>query len=244
MSPSSNRAMLEEKIFQLGNNSDLVVLPELFTTGFGKEAVIHAEPMNLTTFKWMKQMANFTKALIIGSYPVADGKQVFNRLIAMKPDGSFQTYDKRHLFSIANENQYFSNGKSKIIIEWKSWKICPLVCYDLRFPVWSRQNKTQYYDLLLYVANWPSSRITSWDCLLQARAIENVAYSAGCNIIGIDGQHLEYNGHSSVFDFKGEKIMDCEDNETIKSVTLLKRELESFREKFSVLKDSDSYTIL
>ncbi len=243
MSPSANWAMLEEKIFLIGPTTDIIVLPELFTTGFAPEAANFAEPMNLTTFKWMKQMAEYTQAMVIGSYPVIEKEKIFNRLIAMKPGGSYQWYDKRHLFSLGNEQQNFSSGNNKIIVEWKSWKICPFICYDLRFPVWSRQGSQDHYDLLLYIANWPQTRINAWTTLLKARAIENVSYVLGCNIIGADNQGNTYNGHSAIYNYKGEELFNSFESETINTVTLLKGELNSFRAKFPVLADADLFSI-
>jgi predicted amidohydrolase len=154
--PIANLAMLEEKIAQIEEETDLIVLPEMFSTAFSMNTTL-AEPMNLTTFKWMKQQAAQTKAVILGSVMIREGEKVFNRMIWMQPDGQFQTYDKRHLFRMGNEHSHYEGGNKRLIATLKGWNICPLICYDLRFPVWSR-NVAQEYDLLIYVANWPAAR--------------------------------------------------------------------------------------
>ncbi|HEX8040391.1 MAG TPA: nitrilase-related carbon-nitrogen hydrolase, partial [Chryseosolibacter sp.] len=187
----ANLAMFEEKVWQIGNTTDVIVLPEMFTTGFTMAAQKLAEHMNMRTFKWMKQMADQTGALMLGSYIVRVHDKYFNRLLWMEPGGNFKTYDKRHLFRMAGENKVYSPGESLLIGTWKGWRICPLVCYDLRFPVWSRnrwdaRNHRLNYDLLVYVANWPTTRIGAWDILLRARAIENLSYAVGVNRIGQD----------------------------------------------------------
>ncbi len=236
----ANRAMFEEKIWQLPNAGDVIVLPEMFTTGFTMEGEKWAEPMNLTTFKWMRQMAAQTEALLLGSYIVNDGGRIYNRLIWMQPDGQFHTYDKRHLFRMANEDKHYSAGKERLIAEWKGWKICPLICYDLRFPVWSRNSKLEY-DLLLYVANWPQARVSAWDALLKARAIENLCYTAGVNRIGADGNDIPYNGHSAIIDPKGNYLAEPTGNEGFIQVSLPADDLISYREKFPAHLDADSF---
>lgn len=246
--PEANRAMLEEKIWQITSPTDLIVLPEMFTTGFTMEARTNAEPMNLTTFKWLRQLSAQTKAVITGSYIVEAQGQYFNRLVFMRPDGNFQCYDKRHLFRMANEHETFTAGKERIVCEWKGWRICPLVCYDLRFPVWSR-NKPQPvgegldYDVLLYVANWPAPRAQAWNALLVARAIENLSYAIGVNRIGTDGKGLEYSGDSAIVDYKGSYITQCHSAETIMQATLSKSELQEYRQKFPAYKDADIFSL-
>jgi omega-amidase len=240
--PEANRAMLEEKIWQIEKPTDLIILPEMFTTGFTMEASAWAEPMNFTTFKWLRQQASQTGAVILGSYIVAEAGQFFNRLIWFQPDGVYQVYDKRHLFRMAGEHEHYTAGKEKIICEWKGWRIMPLVCYDLRFPVWSR-NVQEEYDILLYVANWPSPRAHAWRALLTARAIENLAYTIGVNRVGKDGKGLEYVGDSSIIDFKGTQLAYCEDKEMILSHTLSKTELTTYREKFPAHKDADIFLL-
>jgi predicted amidohydrolase len=239
--PEANRAMFEEKIWQLAP-TDIIVLPEMFTTGFTMEAKNWAEPMNLTTFKWLKQQAAQTQAVVVGSYIVEANGQFFNRLLWVQPDGEYQVYDKRHLFRMANEHETYTAGKEKIICEWKGWRIYPLVCYDLRFPVWSR-NVNVAYDVLLYVANWPAPRAHAWSSLLVARAIENLAYAVGVNRIGTDGKGLEYSGDSAVVDYKGNYLLQCHSEEVGKQIILSKTDLEDYRQKFPAYKDADFFTL-
>jgi predicted amidohydrolase len=241
-SPTANLAMLEEKIAAIDQQIDLIVLPEMFTSGFTMNPVQVAEPMNLTTFKWLKQMAAQTGAVVTGSYVVqADGK-FFNRLIWMQPGGEFDHYDKRHLFRMGNEHTYYTAGEKRIIKEWKGWRICPLICYDLRFPVWSR-NSDVPYDLLLYVANWPAPRRHHWNTLLQARAIENQAFVLGINRVGKDNNGLEYAGDSVVIDCKGEIIERGDATEQIIIQTFDKALLDDYRAHFPAYLDADKFEI-
>ncbi len=238
----ANLAMFEEKIWEIEGETDLIVLPEMFNSGFTMEVGKVAEPMNLTTFKWMQQQASQTKAVIVGSFIVVEKGNYYNRLIWMFPDGSFQSYDKKHLFRMANEHEVFSSGNSTLIVEWKGWKFCPLICYDLRFPVWSR-NQNLEYDCLIYIANWPESRVSAWEILLQARAIENLSYCIGVNRVGRDGNGISYNGKSSIIDFKGERLLTPNSNEEIQSVELSLEELISYREKFPAHQDADMFEL-
>ena len=265
--PTANLANLEEKMAQIPLPTDLIILPEMFNTGFTMNAKSVAEPMNFTTFKWLKQQAKRTNAVITGSYIVKEGECFFNRLIWMRPDGSFETYDKRHLFRMGGEDKTFTAGTTRLIVELKGWRICPLICYDLRFPVWSRNftqeeggKKNSYlqsntydliphnsylnYDLLIYVANWPSVRSQVWDTLLQARAIENQSYCIGVNRVGKDGMNLEYAGNSVVIDFKGNQLFYQKDSEIINNQILSKNELEDFRAKFPAYLDADDFEII
>jgi len=237
----ANLAMFEEKIWQINEPTDIIVLPEMFQTGFTMEHEGLSEPMNLTTFKWMKQMAAQKNAVVTGSYIVKEGGKTFNRLIWMQPDGQYRTYDKRHLFRMADEHNHYAEGASRLTVECKGWKICPLICYDLRFPVWSR-NVDLDYDLLLYVANWPAVRVNAWDTLLKARAMENVSYSVGLNRVGKDGKGIEYNGHTGAYSPKGETLAFSE-KEGIIHVTLNKESLDSFRKKFPAHLDADQFRI-
>lgn len=245
--PVANRAMLEERIFGLDEPTDLIILPEMFTTGFTMDARAVAEPMNLTTFRWLKQMAAQTGAVVTGSYVVQEGGVYFNRLIWMQPDGQFDTYDKRHLFRMAGEDATYRGGTRRIIKEWKGWRICPLICYDLRFPVWSRNvngQSTEFaYDLLLYVANWPAARRNPWNVLLQARAIENLSYVVGVNRVGTDGNGHPYSGDSAIIDFKGDVLFRHSDTEIVHQQTLSLGELHAFREKFPANLDADTFTL-
>ena len=237
----ANLAMFEEKIWQVTEPVDIIMLPEMFQTGFTMEHEGLSEPMNLTTFKWMKQMAAQKQAVVTGSYIVKEKGEVFNRLIWMQPDGEFRTYDKRHLFRMAEEDQFYAMGQDRIVVEWKGWKICPLICYDLRFPVWAR-NRNLEYDLLLYVANWPAVRVSAWDALLKARAIENVSYSIGLNRVGEDGKGIAYNGHSGAYSAKGEVLAFSESEEII-YVTLSRQDLDNFRVKFPAHLDADAFEL-
>jgi omega-amidase len=239
----ANRAMLEEKIWQIGSPTDLIILPEMFTTGFSMQAPELAEPMNLHTFKWLKQMAAQTNAVIMGSYIVQENGNYFNRLIWMQPNGEFAHYDKRHLFRMAEEHKTYTGGTQKMIQTLKGWRICPLICYDLRFPVWSR-NINLEYDLLVYVANWPQARNSAWKTLLQARAIENLSYCVGVNRVGTDGKGIYYSGDSAVIDFKGTHLFQKADEEAIFSLTLEKNELLEYRQKFPAHLDADTFEIV
>ena len=246
--PVANLAMFEEKIWKIGQPTDVIVLPEMFTTGFTMNAPALAEMMNLQTFKWMKQMADQTGSLLIGSYIVKETSKYINRLLWMEPGGSFKTYDKRHLFRMGDEQTVYSPGENRLIAAWKGWNICPLVCYDLRFPVWSRNQwelnaQRMSYDLLIYVANWPQARVAAWDTLLQARAIENLSFVVGVNRTGNDGNNIPYNGHSAVIDPRGETIFPGGEPESIKSVTLDAQLLQTHRTKFPAYLDADSFKI-
>lgn len=240
--PGANRAMLEEKIWEIREQTDLIILPEMFTSGFTMNAADVAEVSNLHTEKWMKQMASQTGAVVAGSFIVKDGERYFNRFHWVSPEGDVNVYDKRHLFRMAGEHEVFSAGKERIILDLKGWKICPLVCYDLRFPVWSRSRQNEY-DLLLYVANWPEARRNAWNILLQARAVENLAYVAGVNRVGEDGQGITYSGDSAVINFKGEILKRSEYAEEILTKSLSKDELEAFRNRFPAWMDADEYKI-
>lgn len=243
----ANLAMFEEKIWEIGQPTDVIVLPEMFTTGFSMNAPALAEMMNLRTFKWMEQMANQTKALLLGSFIAKENGVYFNRLLWMEPGGNFKTYDKRHLFRMAEEHTVYSSGTTKLIANWKGWNICPLVCYDLRFPVWSRNtwdaNRQCAYDVLIYVANWPASRVTVWDTLLRARAIENLSYVVGVNRVGNDGNTIAHNGHSAVIGPKGETIYSADETEGLKTVTLEAQLLQTHRTRFPAYLDSDDFKI-
>lgn len=241
----ANLAMFEEKIWQAGK-ADVIILPEMFTTGFSMEPHRLAEVMNQQTTKWMAQMATQTGALILGSFIAREGDRFFNRLVWMEPDGKVLTYDKRHLFRMAEENKAYTAGNSRLTGNWKGWKICPLVCYDLRFPVWSRNRAASAtgpldYDVLIYVANWPKARAVAWQTLLQARAIENHCYVAGVNRIGTDGKGIVYGGDSAVCGPKGEQLMQLEDREESGSVTLSFDDLCAHREKFPAWLDGDAF---
>jgi omega-amidase len=244
----ANLAMFEEKIWQIGGSTDVIVLPELFTTGFTMGAVRMAELMNMRTTKWMRQMADQTGALILGSFIANVHNKYYNRLLWMEPGGNHKTYDKRHLFRMANEHKTYSPGESLLVGNWKGWRICPLVCYDLRFPVWSRNKldittKKLLYDVLIYVANWPTTRANAWDTLLKARAIENLSYVAGVNRVGQDGNGVEYNGHSAIISPKGDTIFTTEGVESVRTLELSANSLEAFRDNFPAFLDADEFSL-
>ena len=244
----ANLASFEEKIWRIGQSTDVIVLPEMFTTGFTMKAGKLAEHMNMRTFKWMRQMADQTGALILGSFIANVHDRFYNRLLWMEPGGNFKTYDKRHLFRMADEQQVYSSGESLLIGHWKGWRICPLVCYDLRFPVWSRNRwnpslKKLSYDVMVYVANWPVVRATAWETLLKARAIENLSYSVGVNRVGIDGNGIEYNGQSSIIGPKGDLIFSVEGIESIKTIELSANALQAYRDRFPAFLDADDFSI-
>jgi omega-amidase len=244
--PVANLAMFEEEIWKIGQTTDVIVLPEMFTTGFSMNTLALAEAMNLRTFKWMKQMAQQTGALLLGSFIAKENNTFFNRMLWMEPNGNFKTYDKRHLFRMAEEHKVYSPGTERLVEKWKGWSICPLVCYDLRFPVWSRNtwdsNGRGAYDLLVYVASWPAARVRHWDTLLRARAIENLSYVVGVNRIGY-GNGVEYNGHSAVIDPKGEPLFAANETATIETVKLDYEQLQAYRARFPAYLDADKFTI-
>lgn len=244
----ANLAMFEEKIWSISEPVDLIVLPEMFNTGFSMTPEKLAEVPGLKTHKWLLQMASQKKALVGGSYIVKEGTDYFNRFFMAFPDGTYQTYDKRHLFSLAKEEMFFKGGTERLIFEYKAWKICPLVCYDLRFPAWAKNrfDETQQtfdYDLLIYVASWPKPRIAAWDTLLKARAIENQAYTLGCNRIGEDGNGYAYVGHSGIYDYLGEQLDFIQDQEGIIIQKLNQSAQNEFRTKFPFVADSDQFSI-
>jgi omega-amidase len=237
-----------ENLFQLlKQKQDLIVLPEMFNTGFVVEPHSIAETMEGNTIQWMKKQAASTESVITGSLVVEEDGQYFNRLIWMSPDGSFSTYDKRHLFRLGDEHLQFSQGNQKLIVELKGWKICPLVCYDLRFPVWSKnifENGTYAYDVLIYIANWPGRRSYAYRQLIIARAIENQCYVIGVNRVGMDGKNIMYQGDSAVLDYKGKHLIEIPPGvEDMETLSLDYENLREFREGFTVGMDWDDFEI-
>lgn len=223
-------------------STDLIVLPEMFNTGFTMNASDVNESMNSKTMEWMAKLSSQKKCVITGSIVIKEEDKYYNRLIWMRPDGTSEHYDKRHTFRMAEENKTYASGNKKLIVELAGWKICPLVCYDLRFPVWSRN--TGDYDCLIYVANWPDRRSYAWRQLLIARAIENQAYVVGVNRIGKDGKDIEYSGYSVVLSPKGEPISGTKPSvESVETVTLSYKELENYRKEFPVSLDADKFRI-
>jgi len=244
----SNLSWFEEKINKFIGKPDIIILPEMFNTGFSMETERLAENMHDLTMDWMKKMSADKNAVIVGSLIIKENERYFNRLIWMNPDSSFEYYDKRHLFRMANEHEHFSEGKKRLIVDYKGWKICPMVCYDLRFPVWSRnnfKNDTYEYDLLIYIANWPERRAHAWQSLLPARAIENQAYVVGVNRIGLDGNNINYSGDSIALNYLGEKISRTERfGDRSEIVELDKSDLEKFRKDFPAALDADEFSII
>lgn len=236
-----NRAMFSAAIDGLGQGQDLIVLPEMFTTGFSMDAAELAERMDGETVQWLRDAAAARDAAVCGSLIVeADGK-FYNRFICALPDGDLVCYDKRHLFRLADEQHYYAAGDAALTFELRGFRIFPLVCYDLRFPVWSRNQDR--YDLLLYVANWPQRRQFAWDTLLRARAIENLAYVAGVNRVGEDGNGIPYTGGSAIIDYLGTTLATPGDAVGTVSAKLDLDELQAFRERFAFHKDADRFTL-
>lgn len=242
-SPAENRKKLAEILASSSTQSDVVVLPEMFTTGFTMNPQPYAEQTDGPTLAWMQHQAQQLQAALTGSFIVSEQNRYFNRLFWVFPDGRFETYDKRHLFRMAGEDAIYSAGKKQLMVTWKGWKIRPLICYDLRFPVWSR-NIGNAYDLLIYVANWPQARSSAWRTLLSARAIENLSYVIGINRIGVDGLRIPYNGDSLILDFKGQVLWDGRDIHTTVTYPLSIRELSAFRHKFPAYLDADHFNII
>lgn len=248
--PAANRAMFSEKLSALRGKTDLVVLPEMFTTGFSMNTALLAEPMDGPTVRWMETTAKDLGAAITGSFICTDSGRYYNRLVFMRPDGQFEVYDKKHLFSLAGEQEYFSPGKKRRTVEWMGWRICPLICYDLRFPAWSRNNPGSFssgleplYDLLIYVANWPTRRAHHWRSLLTARSIENQAFVAGVNIVGTDGSGLEYQGDSAVIDFTGQSVFQISGREDMHTAELSLDNLVQYRRQLPFLQDADVFQL-
>ncbi|MEI8086437.1 MAG: nitrilase family protein [Paludibacter sp.] len=227
----------------LAGQTDLVVLPEMFTTGFCTNDIHLAETMDGETVHTLRKWAVEFQLAITGSFIAAENGNYYNRAFFVFPTGEIQTADKRHLFSMGGEQNYFSSGDKKMLVSYLGFDICILVCYDVRFPVWSR-NVNNAYDLLIYVANFPKRRITDWDNLLKARAIENQAYVCGVNRVGVDGLGIEYSGHSVLLDYKANTIIDFPENaSSFQTVDLQIEPLQHYREKFSVWRDADEFNI-
>jgi omega-amidase len=229
-------------------DTQLIVLPEMFTTGFSMNAIELGSINNKLALPWMQEMARLKKCAVTGSVICEDKGQYYNRLYFVFPDETFKTYDKKHLFRMADEHLHYNSGKERLVIEYMGWKICPMICYDLRFPVFSRNKfnqKTGFsYDILLYVANWPEVRRSAWNCLLQARSHENLSYVIGVNRIGFDGNKKAYSGDSAIYDFKGEILTQSLSNESfVKTIFLDKKNIEDYRSKFNSLLDADSFVL-
>jgi len=236
-----NLAYLAEKVKEI-KEAHIVILPEMFATGFSMNRDL-AEEMDGLIINWLKETAKQNKRIIAGSVMIIEGNKIYNRLIWMLPNGQFYHYDKRHLFSLANEDQYFTAGEKRLVVVVNGWKINLQICYDLRFPVWARQTK-EPYDLLINIANWPEKRIAAWDILLQARAIENQCFVLGINRVGHDGNEIYHNGNSAIIDPLGKIIARNENEEIILTHTFLEKDFINIRTHFSFLNDADNFLIL
>jgi predicted amidohydrolase len=240
--PEQNRIHLTKQIEGISESVDLIVLPEMFTSGFTMNASAVAETMFGETVVWMQDLALLEQTAIMGSVVISENGNFYNRLLFVHPNGIIESYDKKHTFTLAGEHKVYTAGKEKLLVTYKGWKICPLICYDLRFPVWARN--VEEYDVLIYVANWPKVRITAWDTLLKARAIENMSYCVGVNRVGVDGNGHEYSGHSAVYDVLGHKLDSISENqEAIEIVTLSKSHIKMYREKLNFLNDKDAFKL-
>jgi predicted amidohydrolase len=249
----ANLKRYEECVKSIGSQREVVILPEMFSTGFSMNSEKLAESMEGPTVAWMQEIARKYRCILTGSLIIEDEGKYYNRLIWMQPDGQYGTYDKKHLFAYAGEDKSFSRGEKRLIASVKGWRLCLMVCYDLRFPVWSRQAPLPQtngytgqaeYDVLVYVANWPERRSLAWRTLLQARAIENQCYVAGVNRVGDDAKEIHYKGESSVFGPLGETIWQQADEITVHTVTLDKESLLKTRSELPFLKDADRFMLL
>ncbi|HRH70642.1 MAG TPA: amidohydrolase [Flavobacteriales bacterium] len=239
---AANRVMFAEELTALKGMSDLIVLPEMFTTGFSMRSTELAEDMNGPTVKWMREQAKSLDAAIYGSVIITDGGRYYNRGLFVRPDGQVTIYDKRHLFRFANETDHYSAGEERVVVEWRGWRVLLQVCFDLRFPVFARNRGD--YDAILFVANWPEARRYPWSQLLIARAIENQCYVAGVNRVGMDGKSIHYTGDSVVIDPRGAVIGSVMPSQVgIATVALDWSALADFREKFPVAKEADDFEL-
>lgn len=238
---TANLAQFDKKLQAIREATDLVILPEMFTTGFSMQPKKLAEPMDGPTVFWLKEKAQQLNAVITGSFICMENGLYFNRLVWMQPDGNYFIYDKRHLFTLAKEEDHYTAGKKRLIVDLKGWKILPLICYDLRFPVWSRNDAN--YDLLLYVANFPERRVHAWSNLLIARAIENQCYTIGVNRVGEDGNGVSHSGASAIVDYEGQTRYQVNNTEGIFTMALSFSAQQNFREKLQFLADQDKFKI-
>jgi predicted amidohydrolase len=250
---STNLAKFDNLLKKI-DTTDVIVLPEMFTTGFTMNPKAFAESLFGDTYVWMFSKARSHNAVVTGSFMCLENGHYYNRLLWIQPDGTYYTYDKRHLFGLAGENAHYTEGVSRLVVEWRGWRFCPLICYDLRFPVWSRnyanfnpqktnKSDTGLYDVLIYVANWPARRIHHWKALLTARAIENQAYVVAVNRIGDDGHGIPHTGSSRIVDYYGEILADSASTEGVQTAIFSKEKLTEYRNKFGFLQDVDKFSI-
>ena len=240
--PIENRSHLAQKITGFMQDVDLIVLPEMFSSGFTMNPAAVAETMQGETVLWLQHLAKAKDCAITGSLVIEENGNYYNRLVFVYPSGEIKWYDKRHLFTLAGEDKFYTAGQEKLIVEYKGFKICPLICYDLRFPVFSRN--AEDYDLLIYVANWPRVRVTAWDILLKARAVENVSYAVGVNRVGTDENNNEYNGHSQVVDFLGNYVLEPQEADGVFIIHLDKERLLETRSRLAFLNDRDQFNLI
>ncbi len=239
--PKANRDIFENKINEINGSVDLIVLPEMFTTGFTMNPNAVAESMQGETVLWMQSLAKAKKTAITGSVVIEESGNFYNRMLFVFPSGEIEHYDKRHLFTLAGEEKVYTAGNKKLIVDYLGWKICPMVCYDLRFPVFSRN--VENYDLLLYVASWPEKRIQAWDTLLKARAIENMSYVVAVNRVGVDDNQHQYVGHSQVIGFLGNYELEPQETENVFVIRLDRDKMLSARNSFGFLNDKDAFQL-
>lgn len=240
--PEANRLFFSEKINTIKEETNLIILPEMFTTGFTMNASEVAEEEIGETLKWMQSEAKKNHCAITGSVVILEDNKFYNRLFFVFPSGEYKTYNKRHTFTLAGEGKTYKAGNEQMLVDYLGWKIYPLICYDLRFPVWARN--TQNYDILLFVANWPERRIEAWDALLKARAIENMSYCIGVNRTGEDGNGHKYSGHSAIYNVLGERISNPNfEEDFIDTTTLQKSHIESIRSHLQFLNDCDDFNL-
>ncbi|MEJ7779050.1 MAG: amidohydrolase [Daejeonella sp.] len=230
------------RLSSIREKTDLIVLPEMFSTGFSMNAEKLAEEMNGPSMKWMLEQAKKFESVVTGSLIIKDGVKYYNRLIWMRPDGSYERYDKRHLFGLGEEDQHYTPGYEKLFVELHGWKICPVICYDLRFPVWLR-NKDEEYDMLLIVANWPEKRSLHWRTLIPARAVENQAYVVAVNRVGHDGNEVYHSGDSMCIDPNGKVVYYKPNDEDLYTFSINKEEVENARKLYPFLKDADTFKL-
>ena len=246
---AANQALYGGLCLSVKGQTDLIVLPETFLSGFSTDVAANALSMQSASIEWLKTLAQECGAVVTGSIVISEGGKAFNRLIWMRPDGTHSYYDKRHLFRMAGEHERFGMGQTRLIVHLKGWRICPMVCYDLRFPVFSRNRfadakpENRDYDALIFVANWPSPRSYAWKTLLRARAIENLSYCVGVNRVGIDGNNLNYSGDSAALDFFGQPLIECGAQPQVVTTTLSWTALQEHRSRFPAYLDADEFEL-
>ena len=238
-----NLKNLALRLSGIREKTDLIILPEMFNTGFSMNTVELAEEMNGRTMQWMQQQAKRFECVITGSLIIKENNNYYNRLVWMRPDGTFETYDKRHLFGLGKEDDFYTPGKNKLIVDLNGWKVCAAICYDLRFPVWLR-NTSPEYDLLLIVANWPERRSMHWRTLIPARAVENLSYVIGVNRVGHDGNEVYHSGDSMCIDPNGKTVYYKPNDEDLYTFSISKDEVVKARRLFPFLKDADKFKLL